>query len=688
VIWDAEALVANKSSAICLYVGNGFQRRIWVEINITYNFGTQAFLETGPYGNGTPIDPGFNKVYIPGGPVLNAYPTAWEISPNKPKYLIWTKTGLDDKIKATIDPLNKISEENETNNEITTEMKVVETRQLRILVVPVYFPQLLQTPFIPNTYEQKEFLLATYPVAENKFSWETSPPIPWPGIPPFPLDPNNDIEQLLLIIWLYTHVALPISVTAQALGYDRAVIVILNVTQRWAGIAIGNIWGNRIPVIVVNEYLPLAEDLVAHEIGHTFDLWHPHDNGPPVYSAIRFWVTKKDYEKLASTFMSYRHKLPPGIPPDIRWIDKGRFDTDNNWNATARVWQRNLLDQLRMSEDPEIIVISGVIFKNSTAKAEEPWYILPEGNPNLMPSNLGNFSVVLLDEEDQIIAEMKFNVTFQCTLDLNGTLVPIESDVFPFMFNIPYIPETHTIQIRNSTGHILISKEITPNAPSVNVSFPNGGESLLIGEIYNITWSAFDSDNDPLTFTVAYSNDNGENWIPLAFNITDNFYEWNTSGLTSGEYLIKIIATDGVNTAHDISDSTFTLISPAIHDISITNVSFSNPKPKINETVTISVTIVNLGNCTETFCVSVNYTRLRDPLIGTQPVTLIPNESITLNFTWTPNIAGRYRILAYTSEIPEDINPNNNKMEIIVYIGSQTTLGGASSSGFRKCFLR
>ncbi|RLF99106.1 MAG: hypothetical protein DRN49_04860, partial [Thaumarchaeota archaeon] len=50
---------------------------------------------------------------------------------------------------------------------------------------------------------------------------------------------------------------------------------------------------------------------------------------------------------------------------------------------------------------------------------------------------------------------------------------------------------------------------------------------------------------------------------------------------------------------------------PGNHDIAITSLTLSKQHPIVNETITIYVTVMNLGNFTETFDVLVNYTRLR-----------------------------------------------------------------------------
>jgi len=153
-----------------------------------------------------------------------------------------------------------------------------------------------------------------------------------------------------------------------------------------------------------------------------------------------------------------------------------------------------------------------------------------------------------------------------------------------------------------------------------------------------------------------------------------------------GEYHVYVTA-NALGYPPAKNQTTFTVETLGFSDIAIANISLSNPNPKINETITISITVSNLGTTTETFELSLNYTRLRDPHIGTQPVTLNPGEALIINFTWAPNIAGRYQILAYTSEIPEDIDPSNNVREITIYVRSQTSIGGATGTGFRKCFL-
>jgi hypothetical protein len=676
VIWEnqtaegeAKALIVNKKTVVWVELYSTFSGTVWAPIKITYNFGSSNYIEQGPYGYGVPISPGWNRFYLPGGPRQTPWFSPWA---TYPLGLYWNQQGNDSNIKVTVDPYNQLTEADELNNEMVVSRKFVESDYLKILFVPVYFPDIGQTPF-PLRYTRKlwrswvtvdlvkpqaDFLLATYPVADNRFSYNVMSPYPIHGIPP--------TSPRLLEDWLYSNVAVRLSDMATKLGYDRVAIVIKDIGQNWAGIAIGMLRQpeNRVPVILTFEYLE-REGLLAHEIGHTYYLWHPHDIGPEVYYAQRFWVEKRYYEDLVNTFMSYR-------PPPL-WIDKGRFDSDAkkplvNWPYYC-TWRWNLLDQLSigLDPDPEVIVLQGVVFKNGTLKSDGSWWHLLEGTPDLELGTAGNYSIVFLNQQYEVLGQLGFNVTFTYLLDMNGTLIEAETDSVPFQFKIPYVNGTTTIEIRNSTGHILVSRTISSHAPTVNVTFPNGGEVLALGSNYTITWEASDLDGDPLTYSVAYSQDGGENWIPLAIDITENSYTWETRYLQNGtNYLFKIVANDGINIGEDTSDNPFALL---IHDVAVASIVPSSTVVKQGGTLSINVTVANDGDQTEVFNVTTyadqNTTIIGDEIIiGSQTVTLSSRNMTSFTLTWnTSGIPlGNYTMSAEASMLPGEFNTTDNML--------------------------
>ena len=67
---------------------------------------------------------------------------------------------------------------------------------------------------------------------------------------------------------------------------------------------------------------------------------------------------------------------------------------------------------------------------------------------------------------------------------------------------------------------------------------------------------------------------------------------------------------------------------------------------------------------------------------------LAPGESIVMNFTWVPSMSGRYEIIAYTSEIPNEIDAANNTKKVFLYVWPQGLLSSGGGGSIRKCLLR
>lgn len=653
VILDAEALVANKSTALRVTVESSFAARVWAEINVTYDFGRRWYLETGPFGNGTPIDPGTNRVYVPAGPVKpTAYPNPWPIQ-IQPPWLLWTTIGIDSDIRAVLDPSNEIPEADETNNEKTGSVKVVGSRRLKILVIPLYFPGQERFDNIPSLQTEMEFLLGTYPVANDKFSWAVANPIQWSSTPPL----------IGRRAWLKSFVAPALSIAAKLYDYDRVVAVMSEIGfpgeswLSWEGYAVGGPWN---VAFVFKEWMLYDHwNLIAHEIGHTYFLQHPDAAGPDVYQCQRFGVAERDYESTAYTFMEVRD-TPYRNPPS--WIDKERYDSDpkqGHW-----VWKRwNLLDQLTFNPHPqatqEVFLLRGMIFRNGTAKADEDWHRLAERSPDLTSADSGNYSIVLLNGSSQEIYRVGFNASFSYFVNTNGTWVENTTDVYSFVFTIPYAVGTALIEIRNTTEHVLLSRVVSPNAPTVSITSPNPGEILAAGINYTMTWVASDNDGDSLTYSVAYSYDGGETWMPLTVDLAETSYLWDTTSLPRGEnYLTKVIASDGVNTHEDVTDGPFALL---LHDVAVTDV--WTPKTAVGQgyNVETNVTVAYHGDFTETFNVTLY---ANETFVELQTIALSNGSSVTLTFIWSTAAfaKGTYTISVTAAPILAETFTGNNTL--------------------------
>ncbi len=106
------------------------------------------------------------------------------------------------------------------------------------------------------------------------------------------------------------------------------------------------------------------------------------------------------------------------------------------------------------------------------------------------------------------------------------------------------------------------SGEVSGSTETVNLTVltPNGTETLEMRDPYTITWETGTAVTDVI-LTVTY--DNGAYWDVIAGPIPNSgSYEWTVPEMPSGECLIQVW--DALGRGGDVSDSTFTILSPTI----------------------------------------------------------------------------------------------------------------------------
>ncbi|MBU2689991.1 MAG: hypothetical protein KJ970_03625, partial [Candidatus Eisenbacteria bacterium] len=102
----------------------------------------------------------------------------------------------------------------------------------------------------------------------------------------------------------------------------------------------------------------------------------------------------------------------------------------------------------------------------------------------------------------------------------------------------------------------------TPQAPTVTVTFPNGGETLAAGTTTNITYTATDPDTDDssLHMAVEYSTNGGATWSMIASDSGNSgSYPWTVPSVSTTQARVKVTASDGSLTGNDTSNSNFTI---------------------------------------------------------------------------------------------------------------------------------
>jgi len=530
------------------------------------------------------------------GFIPNAYPFKYNFAPGSHNFVIGNDIALspfflartkpEATFRFTIDPDNLVAETDESDNTFPHTgligKAVTDTRSIRILFVPVVHEnepvaQRITTLQMRQYVTGAErFLRATYPLAETALPVYFSPTqllVPtgrdWRWVV------NNLRERA------FTGGFLGLFRTQQ---YDRVVGLVssnhpgfTSWTGRYLGFDSGGfaagIGGSAISALV--EANMAWTSVVAHEVGHTYELyedyprtgtspenWNDAKNTNVNGRGSGYWVLGREPKENLLTFMNTAGDI------SNRWVDS----RDYNW----------LMKELGDGTDPEVLLLGGVIFKNNTATFSSAWYRLSEGTEDIEAGGVGNYYLVLLDAVNNTLSRVGFNATFGIASN-----PPIETDEACFGFRLQWVNGTRYVQLQNASEHVLASRIVSQNPPTVSVILPNGGEAFIPGTNYTITWTASDPDGDPITYGIAISNDGGITWIPIATDLNHTSFVYDFKNLRGGDqYLLGILASDGVNVGTDTSNGFFTISSFTIDVITPPQVVSSGGKANYTLNIT------------------------------------------------------------------------------------------------------
>ena len=105
---------------------------------------------------------------------------------------------------------------------------------------------------------------------------------------------------------------------------------------------------------------------------------------------------------------------------------------------------------------------------------------------------------------------------------------------------------------------------------AITVTYPNGGEILLVGQTYKITWTGGGNGNAAVT----YSYDGGSNWTYIGTtSAISGFYNWLVPNTPSNKCLVRVA--EG-STSFDQSDNMFTIMSGSTGIGNVADVSGKN----------------------------------------------------------------------------------------------------------------
>ncbi len=168
----------------------------------------------------------------------------------------------------------------------------------------------------------------------------------------------------------------------------------------------------------------------------------------------------------------------------------------------------------------------------------------------------GDYTLRFLNSIGGIVSERSFKL--EVSPPDFGSFPVAGSFLIPTLFD-PAIQQVVVLH----NGTVIGAQNSTAHAPTVQVLFPNGGETLGAGPTV-IRWSAADTDGDPLTYLVQYTPDAGMTWITLAVDWTEQTLEVSREALRgSTQGRIRVLASDGFRSSVDESDAVFSVLNHA-----------------------------------------------------------------------------------------------------------------------------
>ena len=206
----------------------------------------------------------------------------------------------------------------------------------------------------------------------------------------------------------------------------------------------------------------------------------------------------------------------------------------------------------------------------------------------------------------------------------------------------------------------VINVTLAPEVPThgdivnINMTVKNLGD---VSESFNVT--AYYDDTEIGTNST-YGTDIPQ--LSSEKNVTLSL-KWNTTTVPAGDYTIKANATIVTLYENNTSNNLFvdgTVDFPTIHDIAVTDITFSPTTATPGDEVDVDVTVSNLGSVTESFQVSAYYD---STLIGTKSVSSLGvGASKIVDFDWdTIGVdAPTYALKANVTILPDEANATNN----------------------------
>jgi Tol biopolymer transport system component len=281
-----------------------------------------------------------------------------------------------------------------------------------------------------------------------------------------------------------------------------------------------------------------VEHTLAHEIGHNLGLRHTNlSDGCGAVDPGTDWPYP-DSTVQEVGFDVAAHKIMPATKKDLMtyctppgsniWISPFTYNKLINGNFNPQ----SLVAAPAGQGPSQYLLVEGGAQADGSAASIDSAYVITSNTPAEPSKPDGNYCLHFSGGSDYC---------FTLEFEEHRSHQPIEFESFALRAPLP--PGTTSVTLMHGNTQ-LDSLTSSAAAPAVNITQPQNGWS---GE-QTISWTGSDGDGDPLKYAVLYSPDNGATWLPLAVDITDASLTLDTTQLEGMQLLVRVLASDGLQT--------------------------------------------------------------------------------------------------------------------------------------------
>ena len=301
-------------------------------------------------------------------------------------------------------------------------------------------------------------------------------------------------------------------------------------------------------------YTSFEEDLLAHEVGHTQNLWHPNDAGyepcwkypgdytiretgfnvpakSPVSSSNSDFMTSGGSSGWISPYM-YNRLLDK--PYSSSWSTGG-----SGCAAATSAGNPGSVSVLTITsgEEQPACLVNGFI---SETAALGYLYQYASAGPFTESDPDGLYCLEFRGGGGEMLHAHCFSPAPKKAS--NGEA----SEIATFSFLLPMPEGAQRLLLRHG-DEVLAERTASAHPPQVAVTSPQAGE--LADSNFHVAWTAWDEDQDALHYAVLYSP-NGESWTTMIWDMMETSLEADEAWWAGGENAhIRVLASDGFHSA-------------------------------------------------------------------------------------------------------------------------------------------